>query len=340
VKLDGGEPFHEEVSDSVIIGGTQTYTFPVASGASEAKIVLDGDDGPAGANDIDLTVRSPNDREWTSEDSGADEQVILDAQDLMRGGAGDYLVEIAWFLGLPRISFTLTIDVEYGVDQLIFQGPDLAPGEKHTFAVPLKSISKGENTIKTVVSATAYYEHSENEDPLTTDSNDYTLEESWNIKVGDKLVYEPPKEDFQGTVSILLLERITGLLAGLLLIFSIAFCGYFKPLCNTVEKFTNGRANRCKWHCRISLLMLITASLHGIMLPFSPHARSLKGLALGTTAFLILTALGYFGWQQGPFRKKWGAQKWSKVHLFLTILAVIIVAIHAILEGSDFAWLR
>jgi uncharacterized membrane protein len=339
-QLEGGEPYHEEVSGSVTIGGTQSYTFPVVAGASEAKIILDGDDGVLGGNDIDLTVRSPSGQEWTSEDSGADEQVTLDAKDLMRGGAGEYEVEIAWFLGLPIISFSLIIDVEYGVDQLIFQGPDLAPGEKHIFILPLKSMSKGENTIKTAVSATAYHEHSESDDPLITDSKDYTMEESWNLEVGDKFVYEPPKEDFQGSVSILLLERISGLLAVLLLIFSIVLSGYLQPLSLRVEGLLRGKAKRVKWHCRISLMMLVIALLHGIMLPFSPHARTLKGLVLGTSTFLILTALGYFGWQQGPFRKKWGAEKWHKVHLFLTTLAVIIVAIHAILEGSDFAWLR
>jgi hypothetical protein len=76
------------------------------------------------------------------------------------------------------------------------------------------------------------------------------------------------------------------------------------------------------------------------MLPFSPYARSLKGLALGIPAFIILTALGYFGWQQKPFKKKWGYERWQKLHLVLTIMAVAIVAIHAILEGTDFAWLR
>jgi hypothetical protein len=339
-QLEGGEPHHEEVSGSVTAGGTQTYIFPVVAGASEAKIVLDGDDGLLGLNDIDLTVRSPSGQEWASADSGADEQVTLDAKDLMRGGAGDYEVEIVWFVGSPSISFSLIIDVEYGVDQLIFQGPDLAPGEKHTFVLPLKSMSKGENTIKTAVSATAYHEHSESDDPLITDSKDYTIEESWNLEVGEKFVYEPPDEEFQGTVSILLLERITGLLAGLLLIFSIVLCGYLKPLSSRVEGFLGGKVKRIKWHCWVSLLLLSTSLFHGILLPFSPHARSLKGLALGIPAFLILTALGYFGWQQGSLRKKWGAEKWSKVHLLLTILAVIIVAIHAILEGSDFAWLR
>ncbi len=339
-QIDGGEPYHEEISGSVSAGGTQSYTFPVMAGASEAKIALDGEEGLLGLYDIDLLVRSPNGHEWTSADSGADENVNLDAKDIMRGGFGDYEVEIAWYFGAPSISFSLTIDVEYGVDQMIFQGPDLAPGDKHTFVLPLKSLSKGENMIKTVVSGTAYHEHGENDDPLSTNSKDYTIEETWNLDVGDKFVYESPREDFQGTVSILLLERITGLLAGLVLLLSIALCGYIQPLSSRVEEFLGGKAKRIKWHCRISIMLLLISLFHGILLPFSPHARTLKGLALGTTAFIILTTLGYFGWQQGPFKTKWGIEKWRRVHLALTILSVAIVLIHAVLEGSDFAWLR
>ncbi|UCE35982.1 MAG: ferric reductase-like transmembrane domain-containing protein [Thermoplasmata archaeon] len=338
--MEGGEPYHEEMSGSVGIGGTQSYSFPVTFGAVRAEIILDGDEGLHGRNNIDLAVTSPSGQEWISEESGADEQISLDAGELERGGAGDYDVTISYFIGGPSISFTLTMDVEYSVEQQLLKGPDLGSGESHTFTWPLSSSEKGDNTVLIAVSGTAHHEHSENEDPLTTDSKDYTIEKSSNLKVGDKYVYEPPKEEFQGSISILLLERVTGLLSGVLLILSIGLCGYLKPISSWIEKVTGGRASRIKWHCRVSLVLIFLSLLHGIMLPFSPHARSLKGLALGTTAFLALTALGYLGWQQKPLKKRLGMDTWSRLHLILTIAAVAIVVIHALLEGSDFAWLR
>lgn len=337
---EGGEPFHDEISGSVNVGGTQTYSFPVVEGASEAIISLDGDEGFLGRNDIDLTVTGPSGEVWQSADPGADEALNLDFRDLERGGYGDYNVIVEYFIGGPSISYSLTIDVEYSASLQILQGPDLAPGEEHIFVWPLKSLSKGENTVNVAVSGTAYYEHSENDDSVTTDSKEYTFDESSSLKVGDKLVYQSPNEDFQGSMDILFLERITGLLSGVFLILSIAFCGYFKPLCSTIEKITEGRANRCKWHCRVSLVLLFIALFHGLLLPFSPYARTLTGLALGTPAFLILGALGYIGWQQKILMKQWGMEKWRKLHLVLTIAVVIIVIIHAVLDGSDFAWLR
>jgi hypothetical protein len=50
--------------------------------------------------------------------------------------------------------------------------------------------------------------------------------------------------------------------------------------------------------------------------------------------------LGYIGWQQKTLIERWDYDKWQKLHLWLTILAVVLVTLHAILDGSDFAWLR
>ncbi|UCE73279.1 MAG: hypothetical protein JSV56_09620, partial [Methanomassiliicoccales archaeon] len=179
-----GEPYHDETSGSVSFGSSETYSFPVSQGASSALIFLDGDEGLLGRNDIDLTVTSPEGREWVSESPGADEHIELDVKDLSRGGSGDYNVRVDYFIGTPVISFTLTIDVEYSAEQKLFEGPDLGPGEKHVFVLPLKSKAQGDNTIGVAVSANVYYEHDENEDEKATDSAAYTYEESWDLKVG------------------------------------------------------------------------------------------------------------------------------------------------------------
>ncbi len=334
-----GEPYHEEISGSVSVGGTEAYTFPVEQGASSALITLDGDEGLFGRNDIDLTVTGASGEVWESTSPGADEQYELDSGDLRRGGVGDYTVEVAYFFGGPN-SFTLEIDVEYSLNQILLEGPDLAPGEEHTFIWPLRSLAKGDNTINVTVRGTAYHEHSDNEDPLISDSDEYTYRDASQVKVGDKYVYQPPEEDSPIRIDILLLERITGILAGVLLLLSIAMCGYFKPLCSTVEKITAGRANRCKWHCRVSLLLLLIAIIHGMLMPFSPHASSLRGLLPGIPALAILGFLGYIGWQQKPLKKRWGNERWKMVHLLLTIMVVVIVVVHAVLDGSDFSWLR
>jgi hypothetical protein len=334
---DGGEPYHEETSGSVSIGGSTSISFPILAGATDAEITLDGDEGILGRNDIDLTVNSPNGQAWESAGSGADEAVKLDSRDFDRGGYGDYEAVVVYFIGTPSISFTLTVDVQYGVGQMRLEGPDLGPGEKHTFTWPLRSTTKGDNTIEVDVSCTAYHEHGEVE---AENSEDYSETETRDLTVGDKLVYSAPDEEVFNRDQILLYERILGLLSAVILILSIGLSGMFKPLNKRVERFLGGTSRRVTMHCSVSFVLLLISGFHGILLSQSPHLSNLTGLALGVPSFLIMGVLGYVGWQRKSLTKRWGSEKWRKIHLWLTILVVIIVALHAILDGSDFAWLR
>lgn len=331
------EPYHNEISGSMSVGALMMYPFPVEENASKAVITLDGDEGILGRNDLDLTVTSPNGKEWSSTSPGADEEVNLDADDIIEGGFGEYNAFVEYLLGRPIISFTLTVDVQYEMDQLYLRGPDLGPGESYAFSWALRSEARGENTINLVVTGTAYHDH---EGSSGTDSEEYIFERTSKLKVGEKFVYNPPKEEYQGPINIRLLERITGLLSGLFLVMSIAFCGYFQPICSRIERIVGGKAKRTKWHCRISLLLLLISFIHGILMPFSPHAATLRGLVPGTSAFMILGFLGYIGWQQKPLKKRWGNNRWCRIHLILTILVVIVVIAHALMDGTDFSWLR
>jgi hypothetical protein len=334
---EGGEPYHEETSGSVSAGGSTSISFPILAGATDAEIILDGDEGFLGRNDIDLTVNSPNGQSWESAGSGADEAINLDARDFDRGGYGDYEAVIVYFIGPPSISFTLTVDVQYGVGQMRLEGPDLAPGEKHTFTWPLRSTTKGDNTVEADVSGTAYHEHGEVE---AENSEDYSEEETRELTVGDKLVYSAPDEEVYIGDPTLLIERTLGILSALILIISIAFTRILKPVQVRVDKLMGGVAKRVKWHCRISLLLLLLSGLHGILLPIGPHASSLRGLYLGVPSFVIMGILGYIGWQQQKLKMRWGNEKWRRIHLILTIMVLIFVALHAFLDGTDFAWLR
>jgi hypothetical protein len=337
--LIGGEPYHDEITDAVSVGETAIYSFPVANGANSATIILEGDDGILGLNDLDMTVRGAEGGNWQSAGSGPDEAIGLDRRDFRAGGYGDYSVEVVWFVGNPSISYTLTIDVEYGADQIILEGPNLAEGQEHTFIVPFSSTEKGENTINVVVTGTAFHDHGE-DDPLFVDSEDAIVEESSNIKVGNKLVYNPPSDNGKTSFNVLLYERVLGLLSAIILFVSIGFSSLLQVVSSRVEKIVGGRAKRIKWHCRISQGLLGISLIHGLLLAVSPHAAILRGIVLGPPAFIIMGFLGYIGWKQNTLRPKWGNEKWKRVHLIFTLLAVAIVILHALLDGSDFAWLR
>jgi hypothetical protein len=337
--LVGGEPYHEEISSSVSVMGTATFTFPVTRGANQATIILDGDGGLIGINDLDMVVRGPSGDETSSANSGADEAVLLRERDIRSWGYGDYTVDVVWFVGSPTISFTLTIDVEYGANQIHMEGEDLASGGEYTFVLPLSSTDKGDNTINVAVTGTAYHEHSE-DDSVTDNSDVYTIEDSSSLVVGNRFVYSEPDIDEGGSINVLLIERALGLLSALGLMVSLAFSGILKPVALRIEKFVGGGAQRVKLHCRSSQGLLFLSLIHGLLLPLSPHASTLRGLVLGVPLFIIMGLLGYIGWKQNVLRKQWGNEKWKRVHLILSILAVAIVISHAVLDGTEFAWLR
>jgi hypothetical protein len=337
--LEGGEPYHEEISSSVAVLQTAVFSFPVTRGANLVTVDLDGDNGLLGVNDLDMDVIGPNGDNKPSANSGADETVQLKAREIRNWGYGDYTVEIVWFVGNPSISFVLIIDVEYGADQIVLEGENIPPGGDFTFSIPLTSTDKGDNTIYVAITGVAHHEHSE-DDSVTTDSYSYTMEESSDLKVGDKFVYSEPDLSGGGSVNVLLIERALGLLSALGLGVSLAFSSVFKPVYSRIEKMIGGAAKRVKWHCRSSQGLLFISLIHGILLPFSPHASTLRGLLPGATALIIMGFLGYIGWKQSTLRKSWGNERWKRIHLILSIMAVVIVIAHAVLDGTDFAWLR
>ncbi len=336
--LEGGVAFHEETTSSVAFRQTVIYIFTVTRGANLIKVILDGEDGII--NDLDMTVSGPNGDTKSSANSGADEAVQLREREIRSWGYGDYIVEIVWFIGSPSISYTLTVDVEYGANQIALDGENLAPGQDYTFSIPLVSTDKGDNVINVAVTGTAHHEHTDEDDSVTTDSYSYSIEKSSELTVGNRFVYTEPDLNGGGSLSVLLLERVLGILSAIGLMASLAFSSLFYPVYSRVERIVGGGTKRVKWHCRISQGLLGIALIHGILMPFSPHASNLRGLLPGTSAFLIMGFLGYVGWKQNVLRPKWGNERWKRVHLVLSILAVVVVIAHAFMDGTDFAWLR
>ena len=109
------DDYHAEVDGWAV--GTQLSTteeFPVEEGALYGVVVLDGDEGILGLNDLDMTVYGANGKVvGSSAGGGPDEKVTLEEFEFFRGGTGTYEVEIQNFAGEPIISYHLTIDVYY-----------------------------------------------------------------------------------------------------------------------------------------------------------------------------------------------------------------------------------
>ncbi|UCE37570.1 MAG: hypothetical protein JSW00_19305 [Thermoplasmata archaeon] len=333
------EPYHMEESSSVSLSSnSDTFLFPVEDNATEATIKVDGDEGPFEVNNIDLNVYSPDgDTAWAVGGAGANPELTLDADDLREAGYGDYRAEVHYIVGTPSISFSITIDVQYDLEKSRQSGPDLGPGDEHTFSWSLRSIAKGGNTVLVIVSGTAHHDH---DDPSHPDSELYTYDASSELEVGDRYVYNPPEREWEQAISIIDIERTTGIISAVVLIVSIVLSGLYKPMRIRIEGVLKGAGNRTSWHCRISFVLILLSFVHGMLLPFSPHATTLRGLAFGSFAFFVLGALGFVGLYQKSLIARWGADNWRRLHLLLTILTVIVVIVHAASDGTDFAWLR
>lgn len=333
------EPYHMEESGSVSFSSSSaSFIFPVEENATSATVIVDGDEGLLGRNNIDLNVYSPDgDMLWAVGGAGASPELTLSAEDLSDGGYGDWRVEVIYVIGTPNISFSITIDVQYDLKQSKLTGPDLGPGDEYTFSWPLRSVSNGDNKVLAVVSGTAHHDH---EDPSHPDSELYTYDSSSELEVGDRFVYTPPEREWEQAISVIDIERATGILSAVVLLVSIVLSGLYRPMRTRIEGVLGGASKRIRWHCGISFFLILLSFVHGILLPFSPHALTLRGLAMGSSAFVTLGALGFIGLYQKSLIDHWGVKNWSRVHLLLTILAVIIVIVHAALDGTDFAWLR
>jgi hypothetical protein len=333
------EPYHTEESSSVSFSSSsESFTFPVEENATIATVKVDGDEGLLGRNNIDLNVYNPSgDITYMVIGAGTNPELTLGAEDLSDGGYGDWRAEVVYIIGTPSISFSITTDVQYDLKQSKLTGPDLGPGDEYTFSWSLRSVSKGDNKVLVVVSGTAHHDH---EDPSHPDSELYTYDSSSELEVGDRFVYAPPEREWEQAISVIDIERATGILSAVVLLVSVVLSGLYRPMRIRIEGMLGGAGKRIRWHCRISFFLILLSFVHGILLPFSPHAFTLRGLALGSSAFVILGALGFVGLYQKSLIERWGAKNWGKVHLVLTILAVIIVIVHAVLDGTDFAWLR
>jgi hypothetical protein len=334
------EPYLDELEDEVFVLTANAHTFPVEENAVEAIINLDGDEGMFGWNNIDLSVRGPSGAAWTSEGEGADESIVLDSGQLAEGGTGEYIAEVYHVRGRGSIAYTLTIEVYYGGPlQLVShkKGEDLGPGEEYIFTWDLLSKAKGDNEIKVSVSGIAYYNHA---NPTIPDSDKYTYSETSSIKVGEKLIYAPPVTELTRMEKLWLIGRVTGFIAfGLLCASMVTGCTR-EPIRSIMNKLFRGARRRIIFHCGISFGIIVVALIHGTALYLGPYAGTHKGLFSGTVLIVGLCAIGATGVYQKRITRNLGYRKWRQLHFWLAVIIFIIGCAHAVILGTDLAFLR
>jgi hypothetical protein len=130
---------------------------------------------------------------------------------------------------------------------------------------------------------------------------------------------------------LVLTGRITGILSLSLLLTSLAL-GLAKK----------GGARRVRVHCAVSWFLLGLGLYHGLMLVWGPYSRIMWSnfLLLGYASATMMGASGVNGLLHRWMSRKAGHRTWIWVHRITIIVAVVLVTIHAMAIGTDFAFLR
>ena len=138
-----------------------------------------------------------------------------------------------------------------------------------------------------------------------------------------------------------LFGRTAGLLCLGLLVVSAISGGYPELRQYLDDVFSQRRLNRVQFHCWISLGLLLLGLFHGlhaVLGPYSSLGWQNWGLHLwlGWGALLLFGLLTLHGYYMIPYIRRRSPREWKIVHQrILTVAAVLVVALHAILVGTD-----
>lgn len=359
------DPLHLTEDGSVAqAGDSTTVPFPVASGATEALVTLEGAEGQ-GLNDWDLVLESPEGTSYRGAQDGPQDsiegkpthrdRVRLTQGELLEGGEGNWTARVIMERGsAPFNTFTLQAHVYYNLSsaEVIRVGgaPQLDQGERHTFTVRIKALNEtGPATLGTNVTLLATADvpgdHPRSGIPNIQNVGSWWEFSNQSFEVGDELRKTTPEvQDVNLGVNPIILMRsyafILGWASAGLLPFAIVLGGTFGR--GSIQWLNNllGARRRVLWHNAASYGLLIVALLHMGAFLFEPTREWTKGLLFGGLALASLTGLAFTGTMQRSMVKRYGFSAWRFVHLSLAILMVLFVLLHLTVDGTDLQFVR
>jgi hypothetical protein len=326
--VETGEPAVQSIQEQGSVGFRQTaaYAIPIGPGAQAATFALDGSGGFL--DDLDLSVEGPDGGTWSSTSSGVDESISLDAGDLQEGGHGDYVATVSHPRGVRPASFTLDVEVEYGSGSMVLYGPDdLQQDDSHTFVFTLRGAVEGPNGVTVTVSGACVHGHSGGD----YDEEDYTLEETVPIEVGDEFSYGVRGDDDEdsGASGLLAAGRALGIVSAALLVVSILTSGNLRWL-----------PRRGRVHCLSSYALGGTFLLHWALLWVGPYGGTAGGIFTGSLLLVSVAVLLVTGARPGVLDGKVMGLTSRRLHRLMTYAMVLVLVVHVLINGSSLAFVR
>jgi len=130
---------------------------------------------------------------------------------------------------------------------------------------------------------------------------------------------------------LVLTGRITGMLSFGLLVTSLAL-GFVH----------GGGQRRVRVHCAVAWFLLGLSAYHGLMLVWGPFSTIWlrNWIVLGYVSAATMGASSINGLLNGWMTARFGHRTWVWIHRITIIAAIIMVSVHALLIGTDLAFIR
>jgi hypothetical protein len=324
------EDFDGDIGAGSQVSGTVEADF----GASEILFQMYYVDPLLFTGDLNIEVTGPNGGSWTSDLSDTTEVIHIGQDEIIEEGYGTYSWTITSEASFRAVEYHLasTIIISGG-PIIIAEMDDIGSREESTIEFHLGTNGKGDNVISYIVTGEAYHDHSEDH----PDTDTYTVDGSSSINVGDEYVYSKPGRSISFSTGLWYVGRIMAFVTTILFLISFMTGGSIHP----VKNWLDGKIkNRIKIHCTVSKIVVLAALVHLIVLYAGLYSGTYKGLFLGSTSLILMVVLGATGAFKKKIVKKIGERNWRRIHFWTSVTVLVIVIIHAVMEGTDLAFLR
>jgi hypothetical protein len=326
-------------------------------------VSLDGDEGPLNNNDLDLVVESPGGIlrfNKTIEDTSvgglrdpslniADEEVRLDQAKILDGGTGEWKALIDFPDGLPpQATYTLRVSVFYNssrsAETFVPVGRTLLAGEVTNVTFRLRALGPGPAIVGVRSLGQAHYIHT---DAQATDDGNFSKTQLMAFNVGTRFAV---RSATAGLVDVAFdpatkLMRQYGFLLGWLGFFlvppSLLLGGTFGArTVRGLNKAVGTARQRVLWHNALSYVLLGVGLTHMVLFLLETTYAWTIGIVWGSLTLASMIGLGFTGAFQNRIAKKWGYATWRFSHFLLGMLVVAFIALHVVVDGVDFQFLR
>lgn len=314
-------PYESTEKGTAWRGNSNHHQFKVGQWASAMTLRLDGDDGISGMNNLDLYLKGPSGKQWSATGGGPDETLVAGGPDMAEEGEGMYEAEVKYVSGVRRNQYSLAIEVTYGSPGLIYAPGALPKGANVTFSWNLSSGQMTSGNLSVRVTGTVFYEH-----------NDDTIPDSAAYSIAAKAGAPPTSGRGAEPRPRLVWGQALGF-TGLGLFAATVLTGYPRAGRRFSLRLIRGRF---ELHCWIALALTTVAGIHALLLLTGVYAGTTRGLLLGGASlavFAFLTAAGFLRkWMTG----KIGYARWKWLHRWLTVVVLVVLAVHLLSDGSHF----